>query len=105
MATGQCDGGSLSEILSSQVDLSSKKKSKKDHYISISSILIASLYETYMLWSDLRCQLLDECLKNERQKERERERERDKYISHLCVLVQGFVFKKMDGTLKYYILG
>ena len=80
MATGQCDGGSLSEILSSQVDLSSqkKKKSKKDHYISISSILIASLYETYMLWSDLRCQLLDECLKNERQKERERERQRER---------------------------
>ena len=73
-----------------------KKKSKKDHYISISSIWIASLYETYMLWSDFRCQLLDECLKKERQRERERERdrEREKYISHLCVLVQGFVFKK-----------
>ena len=60
-----------------------------------------------MLWSDLRCHLLDECLKKERHRERERERdrEREKYISHLCVLVQGFVFKKMDGTLKYYILG
>ena len=90
MATGQCDGGSLSEILSSQVDLSSKKKSKKDHYISISSILIASLYETYMLWSDFRCQLLDEWLRNER----EREGGGDLYISHLCVLVQGFVLKK-----------
>ena len=41
----------------------------------------------------------------EKEREREREREREKYISHLCVLVQGFVFKKMDGTLKYYILG
>lgn len=36
---------------------------------------------------------------------REREKGGDLYISHLCVLVQGFVFKKMDGTLKYYILG
>ena len=71
VATGQCDGGSsLSEILSSHVDLSSKKKSKKDHYISISSILIASLYETYMLWSDFRCQLLDELLRSERERER-----------------------------------
>ena len=41
-----------------------------------------------------------------RDRERERERrEREKYISHLCVLVQGFVFKKMDGMVKYYILG
>ena len=46
-----------------------KKKSKKDHYISISSILIASLYETYMIWSDFRCQLLDEWLRNERERE------------------------------------
>jgi hypothetical protein len=62
VATGQCYRGiSLSEILYSQVDLSSKK-CKKDHYISISSILIASLYETYMLWSDFRCELLDEWL-------------------------------------------
>ena len=45
-----------------------KKKSKKDHYISISSILIASLYETYMIWSDFRCQLLDEWLRNERER-------------------------------------
>ena len=41
----------------------------------------------------------------DRRRERERERERDKYISHLCVLVQRFVFKKMDGMVKYYILG
>ena len=101
MATGQCDGGSLSEILSSQVDLSSqKKKSNKDHYISISSILIASLYETYMQWSDFRCQLLDEWLRNER----EREGGRFIYFSSMCISA-GLCFQKMDGTLKYYILG
>lgn len=54
-----------------------------------------------MLWSDFRCQLLDEWLRNER----EREGGGDLYISHLCVLVQRFVFKKMDGMVKYYILG
>ena len=40
-----------------------------------------------------------------KRRDREKERERDKYISHLCVLVQRFVFKKMDGMVKYYILG
>ena len=77
-----------------------KKKSKKDHYISISSILIASLYETYMLWSDFRCQLLDEWLRNER----EREGGRFIYFSSMCISA-GLCFKKMDGTVKYNILG
>ena len=60
-----------------------KKKSKKDHFTVISSILIASLCEIDKKWINIRCQPLDEWLKTrarqrgrEREGERERERER-----------------------------
>ena len=70
--------------------------------------MIASLYETYMLWSDFRCQLLDEWLRNEREREREREREGGGriliFFSYLFISAE-LCFKKMDGTVKYNILG
>ena len=53
-----------------------------------------------MLWSDFRCQLLDEWLRNER----EREGGRFIYFSSMCISA-GLCFKKMDGTVKYNILG
>ena len=68
-----------------------EKKSKKDHFTVISSILIASLCEIDKKWINIRCQPLDEWLKTrarqrgreregerERESEREREREREK---------------------------
>ena len=54
-----------------------EKKSKKDHFTVISSILIASLCEIDKKWINIRCQPLDEWLKT-RAREREREREGDR---------------------------
>ena len=56
-----------------------KKKSKKDHFTVISSILIASLCEIDKKWINIRCQPLDEWLKTRaRQRGREREGERER---------------------------
>ena len=62
-----------------------EKKSKKDHFTVISSILIASLCEIDKKWINIRCQPLDEWLKmrarqrgGERERESEREREGDR---------------------------
>ena len=56
-----------------------EKKSKKDHFTVISSILIASLCEIDKKWINIRCQPLDEWLKTRaRQRGRERERERER---------------------------
>ena len=64
-----------------------EKKSKKDHFTVISSILIASLCEIDKKWINIRCQPLDEWLKTrarqrgrEREGERERESEREREI-------------------------
>ena len=56
-----------------------EKKSKKDHFTVISSILIASLCEIDKKWINIRCQPLDEWLKTRaRQRGREREGERER---------------------------
>ncbi len=54
-----------------------EKKSKKDHFTVISSILIASLCEIDKKWINIRCQPLDEWLKTRARQERERVRERE----------------------------
>ena len=56
-----------------------EKKSKKDHFTVISSILIVSLCEIDKKWINIRCQPLDEWLKTRaRQRGREREGERER---------------------------
>ena len=100
MATGQCDGGSLSEILSSQVDLSSKKKNLRR----------TTTYPYHQYW-------LPHCMKHtcygvildvnywmNGLEMRERGGGRLIYFSSMCISA-GLCFKKMDGTVKYNILG
>jgi hypothetical protein len=57
-----------------------EKKSKKDHFTVISSILIASLCEIDKKWINIRCQPLDEWLKT-RERERERETETESFYT------------------------
>ena len=57
-----------------------EKKSKKDYFTVISSILIASLCEIDKKWINIRCQPLDEWLKTRaRQRGREREKQTERH--------------------------